>query len=151
MEEVVAEKKGVVLPELALAEHENAPVAARSLAELHLVEHGVFDVRFPADAVGAVAGCRLPRETEPVGGRAQDHAVLRAGVEQDADLLSVDLAVDDQAAAVRLHAPFADLHQLAVRSGEERRGAHRQRKHDQDMDRATHYSLQHSRRLWPAR
>jgi hypothetical protein len=55
----------------------------------------------------------LPREAEPRGGRGCDEAVRRRRVEQDANLASVDLAVEHRALAAGAHRPFGNAHQLA--------------------------------------
>ncbi len=127
IEEVVAEEEGIGTIEIVLAEDEGAPVLARRGANLQLVDDGVLDMRFPADAERAIAGRFVPGEAQPIRGGAHDEARPCAGVEQDVHLLPVDRAFDVQPPGLRLHFPFVDPQQLAVRG----RGRHRcEREHE---------------------
>ena len=116
MEKIVAEEEGDLVAEIVLAGDRHAPVLARSLTDPELVEMNVFGAGLATDAEGAIAFGLISGQPQLRGCRALHETHLRPGVEQDADLPAVDLAVDDGPVVFRSNRPLRDPCQLALGS-----------------------------------
>jgi len=128
LEEIVAEKDGdIVLPETRLAGDQHFPVLADALADAELIDMNEFGLALAANADDATAWglmsgqaqfrcCGKPHETD-----------VRSGVDEDADLLAVDRAVENRPIVFRSQRPLGDPRHLAFALGG---GAARQGKPD---------------------
>src|SRR5436190_11439308 len=115
VEKIVAEEDGDIAVEIVLAGDQRSPVLADSFTDPELVDMNVFGAGLATDAEGAIAFGLISGQPQLRGCRAPHEAHLRPGVEQDADLLAVDLAVDDGPVVFRSNWPFRDPCQLALR------------------------------------
>src|SRR5208283_4871573 len=95
LQKILAENEVGVGTEIVFPRDEHAPTFAHGFANLELIDPRRLDACLAADTEHPNPRS-APRETESVCGRAQDQAVARSRIKDDADLLAVDRAVDDE-------------------------------------------------------
>jgi hypothetical protein len=93
----------------------HADVLAARPAEVQLLDESHVHVRFAADAddrFGAHPAIREPQATRRI---LRDEARIGACIQEHADRLAIDRALDDGKPVAQFHLPFRDANELALR------------------------------------
>src|SRR6266851_792053 len=130
LEVVVAEKDGNVVAKTLLAGDQHFPVLADALADPELIDMNGFGVRLAPDSEGAIAWGLISGQAQSRRCGAPHETHVRPGVDEDADLLAVDRAVENGPVVFGSKRPLGDPRHLAfaglgggaAREGEPDRG-----------------------------
>src|SRR5438105_2735179 len=113
VEEILTEEKGDVVTEVSLTGDDYLPILVRGLTDLELIELRDLDIGFAAKSEKPITTGPSQRQSQPYCRRAQDQALPSSGVQHDADLPTVDSAIDDQLVMFQPNRPFRDSHKFA--------------------------------------
>jgi hypothetical protein len=108
MKEIVPKKNRDITSQISFARDDYLPILACGLADPELIQPCNFNLGLAANPEKPQTLGPSSAQAQPCRRRAQDKAPLCPGVEQDADLLTIDRAIDDQLVMLQANGPLRE-------------------------------------------
>ena len=115
MKKILAQEQGDIRTQISLAYNQWPPAFALRFADLETIDVGGFNVCLAAEAKRPCTTHLLSGQSKAIRRRAQYETLPGAGVYQDANLVIIDGALDDQPISLKADRKVRNLDQLAAR------------------------------------